>query len=174
MPDDRLVLDFMNTLVRDGDSLQDAQTAGRWWSARSCEPERATFSEQDVARLRRVRALLGEMLDARSPAAIRGINELLAAQRLVPRLCEDESIVLDLDVTDKDAGEVVVGQVLASLQVLAEGVGLSSVRMCAASDCVVRFSTTNSRRRWCSSDGCGNRTRVRRHYQRRQNADTGA
>ena len=46
---------------------------------------------------------------------------------------------------------------------------LGRLRECAANDCVLLFYATHPKRRWCSADGCGNRERVRRHYQRHRN-----
>lgn len=45
---------------------------------------------------------------------------------------------------------------------------LDRVRRCAADDCGVLFidTTRNQSRKWCSSSGCGNRSRVRRHRAR--------
>lgn len=40
------------------------------------------------------------------------------------------------------------------------------LRECAAEDCILLFYATRAKRRWCSADSCGNRERVRRHYQR--------
>lgn len=47
---------------------------------------------------------------------------------------------------------------------------LSTVRVCAAPDCNWLFLDTskNSSRRWCDMKSCGNRAKVRRHYQRQK------
>jgi predicted RNA-binding Zn ribbon-like protein len=44
----------------------------------------------------------------------------------------------------------------------------ASIRCCAGPDCGWLFHDTspNKRRRWCSMEGCGNRAKARRHYQR--------
>jgi predicted RNA-binding Zn ribbon-like protein len=46
------------------------------------------------------------------------------------------------------------------------------VRECAADDCAWLFmdTTRNRSRQWCSMQGCGNREKARRHYQRRRSA----
>ncbi len=44
------------------------------------------------------------------------------------------------------------------------------VRECGADDCAWLFmdTTRNRSRQWCSMQGCGNREKARRHYQRRR------
>ena len=41
-----------------------------------------------------------------------------------------------------------------------------SIRTCEHPDCVLQFLARNPRRRWCTSEGCGNRARVARNYAR--------
>jgi predicted RNA-binding Zn ribbon-like protein len=50
---------------------------------------------------------------------------------------------------------------------------LHRLRLCEGSDCGWLFLdlSPNRRRRWCSMEGCGNRAKARRHYQR-QRRDT--
>jgi predicted RNA-binding Zn ribbon-like protein len=47
---------------------------------------------------------------------------------------------------------------------------LHRLRLCEGSDCGWLFLdlSPNRRRRWCSMEGCGNRAKARRHYQRRR------
>lgn len=168
LPDDQLVLDFVNTRTRDSDLLATREAAADWWAGCSGAPSPTSFSERDVTELRELRTQVGELFDEQAPSAVRRIDELLAELRLVPRLGDDSTITLQLDLADASPVDAVSHQVLASLLSLSEGAGLRSVRSCAAADCVIRFSSPNARRRWCSSGGCGNRERVRRHYRRRR------
>lgn len=169
LPDDQLVLDFVNTRTRDADLLTTPERAADWWAGRTGAPTPlpTAWSERDVARLRDLRSVLGELFDDRAPTAVGRVDALLAELRLVPRLGDDATVSLQLDVADARPADAVAHRVLASLLSLSDGAGLSSVRSCAAPDCVVRFSSPNPRRQWCSG-GCGNRERVRRHYQRRR------
>src|SRR5437762_819551 len=45
---------------------------------------------------------------------------------------------------------------------------LARVHICAGADCGWLFldQSRNASRRWCAMDGCGNRTKARRHYHR--------
>lgn len=51
---------------------------------------------------------------------------------------------------------------------------LDAVRACSAPDCKWLFLDTskNHSRRWCDMKGCGNRAKVRRHYERKKQSPT--
>ena len=51
---------------------------------------------------------------------------------------------------------------------------LHDVRVCSAPDCQWLFLDTskNHSRRWCDMKGCGNRAKVRRHYERKKQSPT--
>ena len=51
---------------------------------------------------------------------------------------------------------------------------LRDVRVCSAPDCQRLFLDTskNHSRRWCDMKGCGNRAKVRRHYERKKQSPT--
>ena len=56
-----------------------------------------------------------------------------------------------------------------ALRLLAEG-KLKTLRRCANPDCVLLFMDASGRRKWCSMKVCGNRTKVARHYARKEKA----
>ena len=167
LPDHQLVLDFVNTRTRDEDLLSTRALTADWVAARTGAEAPPEFSGRDVAKLKELRALLGELFDFLTPTTVRRVDALLADLRLVPRLGDHATVALMLDVTDRSPVAAVSQLVVASLLSLAQGPGLATVRSCAAPDCLIRFSSTNPRRQWCNSGGCGNRERVRRHYRRR-------
>ncbi|MEK5040445.1 CGNR zinc finger domain-containing protein [Sporosarcina sp. FSL K6-3457] len=45
---------------------------------------------------------------------------------------------------------------------------VSNIRRCANPDCVLLFIDTHGRRKWCSMNICGNRSKVTRHQQKAQ------
>ncbi|WP_020614832.1 CGNR zinc finger domain-containing protein [Paenibacillus daejeonensis] len=55
-----------------------------------------------------------------------------------------------------------------TLQLLASG-ELMTLHRCANPDCVLLFLDTTGRRKWCSMNLCGNRTKVARHQRRKEN-----
>jgi predicted RNA-binding Zn ribbon-like protein len=170
LPDARLVLDFVNTLTRDEDLLATPAAAAQWWG-RHTATDTPTFTEDDVARLRDLRALLAARFDGQSGGIAEQVDAQLAELRLVARLAADGTVSTELDVADAGPADVAAHLVLASLVQLAARSGLSTVRRCAAPDCLIRFSSSNPRRLWCDSRGCGNRERVRRHYRRTSGTD---
>lgn len=46
----------------------------------------------------------------------------------------------------------------------------SRIKQCASDTCILHFydSSKNGSRRWCSMETCGNRSKVKRHYERAQ------
>ncbi|MEV6807351.1 CGNR zinc finger domain-containing protein [Streptomyces sp. NPDC051132] len=55
-----------------------------------------------------------------------------------------------------------------AVDLLTDPVARAAVRRCAADDCPLVYldASRGRRRRWCSSEGCGNRERVARHRRR--------
>ncbi|MDQ6779397.1 MAG: CGNR zinc finger domain-containing protein, partial [Actinomycetota bacterium] len=49
------------------------------------------------------------------------------------------------------------------------------IRECSAPDCALLFvdASRPGQRRWCSSEGCGNRTRTKSYRQRRKGRESG-
>jgi len=66
-----------------------------------------------------------------------------------------------------------LGRVLAELNRLAETAQLDRLKMCGSSECRWIFfdRTKPANRRWCSSDRCGNRQKVRTYRERHRSDD---
>ena len=66
-----------------------------------------------------------------------------------------------------------LGRVLAELNRLAETAQLDRLKMCGSSECRWIFfdRTKPANRRWCSSDRCGNRQKVRTYRERHRGDD---
>ncbi|MFS0728262.1 CGNR zinc finger domain-containing protein [Paenibacillus sp. 1P07SE] len=54
-----------------------------------------------------------------------------------------------------------------TLRLVANG-ELQTLRRCANTDCVLLFIDTSGRRKWCSMNTCGNRSKVARHQSRQK------
>lgn len=165
LPDARLVLDFVNTLTRDDDLLATPAAAAQWWGRRTAT-DAPTFTDDDIENLVDLRALLAALFDGERGGVAEQVDAQLEQVRTVARLAADGTVTTELDLADADPAAAAAHQVLASLVQLAARSGLSTVRRCAAPDCLIRFSSSNPRRLWCDARGCGNRERVRRHYRR--------
>ena len=70
----------------------------------------------------------------------------------------------------EDALEYILWMVARSAAELLISGELHDVRICSAPDCKWLFLDTskNHSRRWCDMKGCGNRAKVRRHYERKK------
>ena len=69
-----------------------------------------------------------------------------------------------------DALDCILWRVTRSAADLLISGELQDVRVCSAPDCQWLFLDTskNHSRRWCDMKGCGNRAKVRRHYERKK------
>jgi predicted RNA-binding Zn ribbon-like protein len=184
-------LDFVNTLEFSDsgpvEHLDTLATAMRWLHGHelmhreSVEEQLRRHAddpageERQLARVRRVRSALRELLDAtveRRPPderALREVNRALRAQYVYELVPAPDGVSLD----HRHEGDPVEG----ALARLAEAIGreLTShdsdrLRVCANADCrwVFRDASPAGRRKWCDMRTCGNRAKVARHRQRRR------
>lgn len=72
--------------------------------------------------------------------------------------------------TASQALDQMIAPIARSAAMLLTSTGMQSIHECAGETCGWLFvdNTKNHRRRWCTTNGCGNRTRVRRHRQRQR------
>ncbi len=117
-----------------------------------------------LGRARRLRAALLDATSARAAgreppsAAVAAINAAAAAPPLVPRLGPDGTA---------DTAPGTVAQALSSIARdavdLLGGPLRDRIRVCAADDCGLLFvdASRPGRRRWCSMEWCGNRSKMR-------------
>lgn len=136
-------------------------------------PAEATAALQQAMQLREAiyRVLQATIVET-SPAAadLALLNTALASAmsraRLVP---QEHSYVWDWMPAD-DVLERMLWDVARSAADVLTSSELHMVRVCAADDCNWLFLDTskNQSRRWCSMKGCGNRSKVRKHYERKK------
>ena len=94
------------------------------------------------------------------------LAETMLHARLVPRgKCCEWSWMAQDDVLDR-----MLWPVIRSAADLLTSEELWAVKTCASDDCNWLFLDTskNRSRRWCAMKGCGNRAKVRRHYERKK------
>lgn len=168
-----LSLDLVATVGRRfGKPVERLTTVERlreWLGGVGFESRRA-LTDADLARVRRLRedldalfrsALAGERPP---PSAVDRVNVCVA--RSVPRLS-----AAHLDLAQPATGGDPLGPVLAlvatdAIRILA-GSERGDLRVCEAEDCRMLFLAYGRRaRRWCSSERCGNRSRVAAHRAR--------
>jgi predicted RNA-binding Zn ribbon-like protein len=175
-----LALDLANTIVhhagQDLDLLTDERQLQAWLDQQGPRLPPAEATKQVLAAVHSIRRPLRRCLDAvrdhgAPPAdAIAALNRAAAAA--------PASVAMQLDPSGRPqrltrrpgpaANQVAAVLAEAAIQFLTDH-DPRRLRQCAAEDCILLFYAAHPRRRWCSADGCGNRERVRRHYQRHRN-----
>ena len=156
-------LDLCNTQwIADGrtyDALDDPAWTRSWLRGHG-------FTESGpevVTALRATREALRAVLDTPGDAAEEKLNEVLRRGRTTYALRAGEP----RQEPEVDAGWLPAWQAARNYLELA-GERPDRLRRCANPACILHFFDTsrNGGRRWCSMEGCGNRTKAARHYQR--------
>ena len=149
------------------DALASRAEAQAWMRAHDLLMPRHSLSEDDYCRALALRQALRAFIEA-APAKRgknRGIGESL----------ETAAAAFPLLLTAAQNGPALgakganrLGRVLAELNRLAETEQLDRLKMCESPECQWVFfdRTKPANRRWCSSDVCGNRVKVRAFRER--------
>jgi predicted RNA-binding Zn ribbon-like protein len=133
-------------------------------------PLSASLSEDDLARLRELREHLNElfrsMLASRRPrrAAVAYVNAVAA--NAAPELRSTRSGVA-LALSKSGPLDPILALIASDAIRILAGSDRLDLRVCAADDCRMLYLASGRRaRRWCSSERCGNRSRVAAHRAR--------
>lgn len=185
-------LDFLNTL-HPGHGRTDEQhqrdehlgapsDAAMWFLEHELiHPEAgAHIGEADMARIRRVRTALREVLDAvvegrpPEPDAVHLVNAVLE-QRRPTRLDLDGSV---LRIGHRHAATPVDDALALIAEAIVEELATGRperLRVCANDRCRWAFfdSSPTGRRRWCDMRSCGNQAKAARHRARMREAEHG-
>ncbi|MDQ8705779.1 ABATE domain-containing protein [Streptomyces sp. LHD-70] len=123
-----------------------------------------------VTALRQLRSDIGELF-SRGQAAepLARLNARAAAAPPVPRVVRTDTGNLIRALHPDPAGEALLAAVARdAVDLLTDPAARSRVRQCEGEGCPLLYLDTSRgrRRRWCSSEVCGNRVRVARHRRR--------
>lgn len=175
----RICLDLVATGAYESDQLDGAGQLGQWLVGAGLVPPGTPLPETDgqwLARFTELREHIGRLVDAElggrggtATAALERVNALAAAAppgvrairgadgRLVRSLSDAPDCTALLAVVARDAVEL-----------LTDPQDRSRLRRCEGDNCFRLYLDTSRgrRRRWCSSEVCGNRERVARHRRR--------
>jgi predicted RNA-binding Zn ribbon-like protein len=162
-----LPLDLLNTLwVEDGrtvDALADPAGVAAWLDERDLRSPCSAEQLGPVLREGR-EAIRQALLAPDQPAAHDALNALLARGHLRDRIGADgpESVV-QVDEERWRIAWLAAHDLVALLRHRPQ-----RIRRCAEENCILWFldASRNGTRRWCTMDGCGNRSKVRRHRAR--------
>jgi len=183
-------LDFVNTLSYDKDvtneHLTDAPTAVSWLQSHAllhqemadailADAKDADGEERLLARIRRVRAALRELLDAaverRPPqnSALKEVNRALRAPYVIELVPAADGVSLD----HRHDGDPISGAMARLSEAVTReltGMSVRRLRVCANDDCrwVFNDHSPAGRRKWCDMSSCGNRAKAARHRERQK------
>ncbi|WP_338897994.1 CGNR zinc finger domain-containing protein [Streptomyces sp. TG1A-60] len=175
-----LCLDFLAT-THPEERLDSAGRLRTWITAAGLVPEGTPLDHVApdwLVGFRELRGHIGRLVpgDAdRGPGSrpfdisLARINELARAATPAPRAVRTDDGVLTRAL-DRAPDRAALLAVIArdTVELLTDPVARASLRQCAGDNCPVVYVDTSrgGRRRWCSSEICGNRERVARHRRR--------
>ncbi|MFC9116388.1 MULTISPECIES: CGNR zinc finger domain-containing protein [Streptomyces] len=171
----RVCLDLLAT-THPEERLDSVDALCAWVTGAGLVPEGTGLAHADpgwLAAFRELRANLVPLVRAPggssyAPALTR-VNELARAAPPAPRAepGADGTLVRRLD--GPPGREALLGAVARdAVDLLTDPAARASLRQCEGDNCPIVYVDTSRgrRRRWCSSDVCGNRERVARHRRR--------
>ncbi|KUN36559.1 hypothetical protein AQJ30_20175 [Streptomyces longwoodensis] len=179
----RLCLDLLAT-AHPVERLHSLPPLYAWITASGLVPQGTLLPAADlswVTAFRELRGCVGQLVhasltpDHRAPAApalspaLARLNDLARAATPAPRAIreEDGTLVRRLDAAPECAALLAV-VARDAVELLTDPVARAALRQCAGDNCPLVYVDTSRgrRRRWCSSEVCGNRERVARHRRR--------
>lgn len=176
----RLCLDLLATAHPD-EQLRSVDRLWTWIVAAGLVPEGTPLPGADLAWLAGFRELRGSIaqlvrtaagdagFDRRQDAALGKVNETARAATSAPRAVrtEEGALVRALDGAPACAALLAV-VARDAVELLTDPAACAALRQCAGDNCAIVYLDTSRgrRRRWCSSETCGNRERVARHRRR--------
>jgi predicted RNA-binding Zn ribbon-like protein len=174
-------VDFVNTLrdraLGGRETLCEPADLAEWFAAAGLTTDRPAVTDADLAAALRLRAAVDDaafaVLAGRPirPGDVAALNGASAAVSLAPLLGTDDRG--RPYARSNASAAAILARIAADAIELLTGDELARLRVCAAPDCGVRFvdRSPSRNRQWCSMRRCGNRSKVRRHYARRQHAE---
>lgn len=171
-----VAIDLADTLMTATEPVIDLLSAPEqstaWWDLESSRLPEAPVP--DPTATRRLRSAIRDLLDAHLegreplPTSIEDVNAVAAAVptsiRLVG-LAKTPNLVTRWH-TEHGGNAALSAIARETIELLSSPEQLSKLRRCANPTCSMLFLAETKRRQWCTSNICGNRARVARHYQR--------
>jgi predicted RNA-binding Zn ribbon-like protein len=171
----RICLDLLAT-THPEERLDSTEVLGAWIVGSGLVPEGTDLTHADPSWLvgfRELRKRIGQLVRG-APGhgydlALAHVNEAARAAPPAPRAVpvEDGSLVRELDGPPGCAA--LLGAIARdAVGLLTDPVARAGIRECEGDNCPIVYLDTSRgrRRRWCSSEVCGNRERVARHRRR--------
>lgn len=171
-----VALDLADTLMTVTEPVTDLigtpEASATWWALQSGSLPPGPVP--DPAAVRRLRAAIRDVLDAHLEGrdarshSLEDINAAAASAPVSPRLVMTADGIRREERwhTEHGGNAALAAIAVEAIGLLADTERLRLLRRCANPTCSMLFLAENKRRKWCTSNICGNRARVARHYER--------
>ncbi|MEU6101647.1 CGNR zinc finger domain-containing protein [Streptomyces flaveolus] len=179
----RICLDLLAT-THPVERLDSVAALRAWITGSGIVPPGTPLTHADgswLAGFRELRCQTARLVRARGPRgpgpapggpydpALARVNDLARAAPPAPRAVRGEGGVLVRELTAPPDCAALLGALARdAVELLTDPLARASLRQCAGDNCPIVYVDTSRgrRRRWCSSEICGNRERVARHRRR--------
>ncbi|MFE9121799.1 CGNR zinc finger domain-containing protein [Streptomyces sp. NPDC007172] len=175
----RICLDLVATGARESEQLRGTAELGRWLLDAGLVPSGTPLAGLDAdwpARFLELRCCISQLVDAElgipvsdAQAALDRLNVLAAAPPPGVRAVRgaDGGLVRTLS-RAPECGALLAAVARDAVDLLTDPEARARIRRCEGDNCRLLYLDTSRgrRRRWCSSEVCGNRERVARHRRR--------
>ncbi|GAA2960330.1 MULTISPECIES: CGNR zinc finger domain-containing protein [Streptomyces] len=175
----RICLDLVATgpgPLGDREQLDSPARLADWLVATGLVPRGTPLTVVDEtwpARFRRLRACVDRLTTAEpagraTDSALAGLNALAAGPPPGLRAVREDGVLVRVLSEGPDCETLLAAVARDAVELLTDPVARSRLRRCEGETCGRLYLDTSRgrRRRWCSSDVCGNRERVARHRRR--------
>ncbi|MFF4356134.1 CGNR zinc finger domain-containing protein [Streptomyces sp. NPDC001604] len=176
----RICLDLLAT-THPEERFDSLEVLCAWITGAGLVPATTPLAHADPSWLvgfRELRGQIGQLVHAGlAPAALRPsydlalarVNEIARVSPPAPRAVrgEDGSLVREVD-GPPECAALLAAIARDAVELLTDPVARAGLRQCEGDNCPIVYvdSSRGRRRRWCSSEVCGNRERVARHRRR--------
>jgi predicted RNA-binding Zn ribbon-like protein len=170
----RICLDLLAT-THPVERLDSHEVLCAWIVASGLVPAETPLTHADASWLvgfRELRGRLGQLVrpgSAGTDIALARVNELARVAPPAPRAVSAEGGVLVRELDGPPELAALLGAIARdAVELLTDPIARAGLRQCAGDNCPIVYLDTSRgrRRRWCSSEVCGNRERVARHRRR--------
>ncbi|MCI3276378.1 ABATE domain-containing protein [Streptomyces cylindrosporus] len=176
----RICLDLLAT-THPEERFDSVEVLGAWIVGAGLVPSGTPLTHVDPSWLvgfRELRGHIGQLVrSGLAPTALRPsydialarVNELARVAPPAPRAVRGEDGALVRELVGPPGCEELLGAIARdAVELLTDPVARAGLRQCEGDNCPIVYvdSSRGRRRRWCSSEVCGNRERVARHRRR--------
>ncbi|MEU4201287.1 ABATE domain-containing protein [Streptomyces sp. NPDC045470] len=174
----RICLDLMATTGRSAERLAGPEQLAAWLVGAGVVPGSTQLGAVDrgwVVRFRMLRELLrrvvhDELCGRAADGDLRLLNAAAAAAPVPPdrAVRADDGALVRTLAAPPDCAGLLAAVARDAIGMLTDGATRGRLRQCEGESCALVYLDTSRgrRRRWCSSEVCGNRERVARHRRR--------